>query len=79
VNAERDGTFELRNIAPGEYFVMTRVFPNDDRPDAEILPAAWDARERAALRAAAEKAGVRVTLSRCQQLESAVVTVTSRR
>lgn len=70
---ERDGTFDLRNIAPGEYFVVTRVLPEDDRPDLEIFPAAWDGAERAKLRAAAEKGAVRITLSPCQRLESAVV------
>ncbi len=76
VDVERDGTFDVRNVAPGEYFVATRTFPGDDRPDFEIFPAAWDAAERAKLRAMAEKAGVRVTLSPCQRLESAVITLT---
>ena len=77
VLVERDGTFDVRNVAPGEYFVATRTFPGDDRPDAEIFPASWDPKERAALRASAEKLGVRVTLSPCQRLESAVVTIPS--
>lgn len=77
VEVERDGTFDVRNVAPGEYLVATRVFPNDDRPDAEIFPASWDPKERAALRAAAEKLGIRVTLSPCQRLESAVITIPS--
>ena len=76
IDVERDGTFDVRNVAPGEYLVATRVFPNDDRPDLEILPAAWDPKERGALRAAAESAGVRVTLAPCQRLESAVVRLT---
>ena len=76
VEVERDGTFDVRNVAPGEYFVATRTFPGDDRPDLEIFPAAWDPKERAALRDSAEKAGVRVTLSPCQRLESAVITLT---
>lgn len=76
VDVEQDGTFDVRNVAPGEYLVATRVFPNDDRPDLEILPAAWDPKERAALRAAAESAGIRVTLSPCQRMESAVVRLT---
>ncbi len=73
VEVQRDGTFDVRNVAPGEYLVATRVFPNDDRPDIEILPAAWDAADRTKLRAAAGKAGIRVTLSPCQRLESAVI------
>ena len=76
VLVERDGTFDVRNVAPGEYFVATRTFPGDDRPDLEIFPAAWDPKERAALRAAAERLGIRVTLSPCQRLESAVITMT---
>ncbi len=78
VEVERDGTFEVRNVAPGEYFVVTRTFSGDDRPDLEILPAAWDAAERAALRSAAEKLGIRLTLSPCQRLESAVITMAQR-
>ena len=42
VEVERDGTFDVRNVAPGEYFVATRTFSGDDRPDLEIFPAAWD-------------------------------------
>ncbi|MBK6426569.1 MAG: carboxypeptidase regulatory-like domain-containing protein [Blastocatellia bacterium] len=75
VDVERDGAFEVRNVAPGEYFVVTRTFPGDDRPDVEISPAAWDVKERAALRAAGENLGIRLTLSPCQRLESAVVTL----
>ena len=75
VLVERDGTFDVRNVAPGEYFVATRTFPGDDRPDLEIFPAAWDAAERVKLRLAAEKAGIRITLSPCQRLESAVITM----
>lgn len=75
VDMERDGAFEIRNVAPGEYFVATRTFPGDDRPNLEIFPASWDPKKRAALRAAGEKLGIRLTLSPCQKLESAVVTL----
>jgi hypothetical protein len=78
VDVEDDATFDVRNVAPGEYFVVTRTFPNDDRPTREIFPASWDPKVRADLRAAAEKAGVRLTLLPCQRLESAVVTVSSK-
>ena len=77
VDVERDGTFDVRNVAPGEYFVATRTFPGDDRPDLEILPAAWNAADRTKLRAGAEKEGIRVTLLPCQRLESAVVRIPS--
>ena len=77
VDMDRDGSFDFRNVAPGEYLVMTRVFPNDDRPDLEMLPAAWNEADRTKLRASAEKDGIRVTLSPCQRLESAVVRIPS--
>lgn len=70
---ERDGTFDVRNVAPGEYFVVTRGPESVDVPAWLIFPAAWNAKERASLRTAAEKAGVRISLAPCQRLESAVV------
>ena len=75
VDVERGGTFDVRNVAPGEYLVVTRVLAKDDRPDRDILPAAWDSKERVKLRAAAEKAVLRISLAPCQRLESAVVRV----
>lgn len=75
VEVGRGGAFDVPNVAPGEYFVLTRDFSKDDRPDNSILPAAWDAKERVKLRAAAEKAGLRISLAPCQRLESAVVRV----
>lgn len=74
VDVDGRGSFEIWNVAPGDYLMVSRVL-TDDRLDREIAPAAWDAEERAQLRMAAQKAGKRIRLSPCQRLDSISVRV----
>jgi len=61
-----DGSFAFRNVAPGNYFITSRVKP----PTTEGRPrdVAWDASSRVKLRTAADAANVTVELKPCQRL-----------
>jgi hypothetical protein len=72
VAAAADGTFEIRNVAPGAYRVVARPAPDRRKPGP--ARAAWSADTRAALRAAAEKSGRPLALSPCQRAADVVVT-----
>ena len=60
-----DGTFSLKNLAPGRYLLLARA--EAEAPDAPRRPAAWDADTRARLRREAEAANVTVELKPCQR------------
>ena len=60
-----DGTFSLKNLAPGRYLVLARL--TDDASDAAPRPASWDADSRARLRRDAESANNAVELQPCQR------------
>lgn len=64
---KRDGTFAIANLAPGRYFILSRV----DAPtesDTAPRPLAWDAAERAKLRREAEAAKTEIELKPCQSM-----------
>lgn len=63
-----DGTFELKNLAPGKYWLLARALADDEsseRPNSR--PTAWDSTERAKLRREAEAAKQEVNLTACQR------------
>lgn len=66
--SRNDGTFELKNLAPGKYWLLARALADDEsseRPNSR--PAAWDSTERAKLRREAEAAKQEVSLTACQR------------
>jgi hypothetical protein len=62
-----DGSFALGNLAPGRYFILSRVEPPID-PDTLPRPIAWDAAARTKLRREAEAANAIIELKPCQQV-----------
>lgn len=64
---KRDGTFALPNLAPGRYFMLSRVEPPVES-DTPRRPLAWDPAERAKLRREAEAAKTEIELKPCQSL-----------
>lgn len=65
---QNDGAFEVKNLAPGKYWVLARPLADDEsseRPNSR--PAAWDSTERAKLRREAEAAQQEVVLTTCQR------------
>jgi hypothetical protein len=63
----RDGSFVLTNLAPGRYFILSRVeAPNE--ADTSPRPTAWDPVARVKLRREAEAAKTEVELKPCQSM-----------
>jgi hypothetical protein len=62
-----DGSFTFTNLAPGSYFVVARIEP-DEIPFAPTRPSAWDPTTRIKLRREAEAANNVVELKSCQRL-----------
>ncbi|MCM3869380.1 MAG: carboxypeptidase regulatory-like domain-containing protein [Pyrinomonadaceae bacterium] len=62
-----DGSFALTNIAPGKYFVLSRVEAVTE-VDTSPRPSAWNPIVRAKLRSEAEAANTIVELKPCQRL-----------
>src|SRR6185369_9496817 len=63
----RDGSFAISNIAPGRYFIVSRVEPGAETPGASARSTAWDPTARAKLRQEAEAAKVVIDLKPCQR------------
>lgn len=64
---KRDGTFAFTNLAPGRYFILSRVEPSSES-DAVPRPIAWNGPERVKLRREAEAAKTEVELKPCQSM-----------
>ncbi len=62
-----DGSFALTNIAPGRYFIVSRIKP-ETVATARPRDLAWDAAARTKLRTAAEAANTVLELKPCQRL-----------
>ena len=60
-----DSSFKFTNIAPGRYFIVSRVEPPAES-DGAARPAAWDPAARAKLRREAEAVKTEVELKPCQ-------------
>jgi hypothetical protein len=63
-----DGSFAFSNIAPGRYFIITRIEPGAETTGTTPRSSAWDPTARAKLRQEAEAAKVVVDLKPCQRL-----------
>ena len=64
---ESDGSLAFTNLAPGRYFILTRIEALAE-PATSPRPIAWDAAARAKLRREAETANTIVELKPCQQV-----------
>ena len=64
-----DGSFAFSNIAPGRYFIVSRVEPNAETPGTSPRSSAWDTTARAALRQEAEAAKVVVDFEALPAIE----------
>jgi len=58
-----DGAFSFRNLAPGRYFLLSRVASEPENP---ARPLVWDSKERAKLLHDAETLGAPVEIKPCQ-------------
>jgi hypothetical protein len=64
---DSDGTFTLKNLAPGHYFLIARPAPEPDPSERSPRPLAWDTDARAKLRRDAEAATTPIELKPCQR------------
>ncbi|MGE0128655.1 MAG: carboxypeptidase regulatory-like domain-containing protein [Blastocatellales bacterium] len=65
VNADGDGAFRFKNLAPGRYYLLAKQIKDGD---AHARQEAWDTVRRAALRKEAEAAGAAIELQSCQRV-----------
>ncbi len=66
--SHNDGAFELKNLAPGKYWLLARPLADDESSERPASrPAAWDSTERAKLRREAEAAKQEIALTTCQR------------
>lgn len=65
--AKGDGSFEITNVAPGRYFILSRV-ETPTEADVTPRPLAWDTAARTKLRQQAEAAKIEVELKPCQSM-----------
>lgn len=63
-----DGSFAFLNVAPGRYFIVSRIEPAPETAGTSLRPSAWDPTLRAKLRQEAEAANTVVDLKPCQQV-----------
>jgi hypothetical protein len=68
-----DGSFGVSNLAPGKYWLVARAAADDEPIDRPLLPAAWDAVERAKLRREASTMKNEVELQPCARAKDYVL------
>ncbi|MEO6725593.1 MAG: carboxypeptidase-like regulatory domain-containing protein [Blastocatellia bacterium] len=69
-NTTGDGSFQFKNLAPGNYLLLSKPIKSQASQasgNATVRPIAWDNAQRAALRREAEAAGNRIELKTCQR------------
>jgi hypothetical protein len=68
---QRDGSFAIRNIAPGRYYLITRLV-NENAVEENVRPVAWDADLRKLLHTEAEAKNQLIELQTCQRVSDYV-------
>jgi protocatechuate 3,4-dioxygenase beta subunit len=66
--ARSDGTFELKRLAPGRYFLLVRQVSEKEVSEGQSRPVVWDHRERAKLRREAQELKREIELGACQHV-----------
>ena len=69
----RDGSFEIKHIAPGRYYAMTRVMSAEEWDEVNPRPIWWPASNRQKLRNEAETANITIELKPCQQMKGIAI------
>jgi hypothetical protein len=68
-----DGSFSVKNIAPGRYFLVVRPVSDGEWSQANPRPAWWQPESRAVLRREAETANIVVELPPCKRIRDYVL------
>jgi hypothetical protein len=69
----RDGSFEIKHVAPGRYYVLTRVMSVEEWDEVNPRPIWWPSAARQRLRKDAEAASVTIEAKPCQQMKGITV------
>jgi len=69
----RDGSFEIKHVAPGRYYVVTRAMSPEEWDEVNPRPIWWPASSRQKLRQEAEKANIVIELKTCQSMKAVTV------
>jgi hypothetical protein len=64
--AAADGSFSLKNLAPGKYWVIARENSDQDQTEDDRKPLAWDAGARVGLRFEGDASKKVIELTHCQ-------------
>jgi hypothetical protein len=67
-DVQRDGSFKLLNAAPGKYWLLSRLLPEEDLKMRVPRPQSWKSSNRTALRREANAANVAIELKPCQRV-----------
>ena len=70
---QTDGSFSFNQIAPGKYWLITRVAPDDDPSERPVSPLAWDANKRKQLRREAAAAKNEIEFKAYQRVKDQVL------
>ena len=73
VVVESDGSFSIKHIPPGRYFLLAKQSPDSEQQALNVTPVAWDAAARANLRREAEAKNAAIELLRCHRVKDQVV------
>ena len=69
----RDGSFEIKHIAPGRYYAMTRIMSAEEWDEVAPRPIWWPASNRQKLRKEAEATNVTIEAKPCQQIKGTTI------
>jgi hypothetical protein len=68
-----DGSFEIKHVAPGRYYVVTRVMSAEEWDEVNPRPIWWPSASRQRLRKDAETANVTIETKPCQQIKGITI------
>ena len=76
LEAATDGSFSFMNIPPGKYWLVAREMSEQEQPQSDQKPVAWDAGGRMGLRFEGDASKIVTELARCQRVADFVLKYT---
>jgi len=68
-SVQADGSFAFKNLAPGHYYLLTRIIPDDQWNNPDGVPDWYDPEQRKKLQRDAKKAGLTIELNQCASVK----------
>jgi hypothetical protein len=72
-HVRRDGSFEIKHIAPGRYYALTRLMSTEEWDEVNPRPIWWPASNRQKLRKEAETTNMTIEVKTCQQMKGTAI------